>query len=276
MGSRYNRTEQDQDARSNPQGDSRDYTSLSDQLVPKDKFKQTDDSDVLICAGSHFAVLIKNSSGERTCILDYDFMKPKNTLAVYGLALEGDSAESEKRPTDTNAKEDDGSSAQAPFKKKACPLSISNIGLEYSEKKFHIMFDATFEPGPLGFSLIGFSIDLGITSLDKIPEISASIQGLSAAFEKPPLSIAGIIRHGNTGTLDYYAGGLIIGFIPSNSRLPDSTGKPALRAARSSRRCSSSPDSTDRWSRSNSQRSRESLAALGTSPKFAYRPPIKL
>ena len=72
------------------------------------------------------------------------------------------------------------------------------------------MFDATFELGPLGFSLIGLSINLAITTLDKLPVISASIEGLSAAFDKPPLTIAGIIRHQTTGTLDYYAGGLII------------------------------------------------------------------
>lgn len=115
---------------------------------------------------------------------------------------------------DTGASEDSGSSAQAPLKKKVGPLSISNIGLKYSDKKIHIVFDATFELGPLGISLIGLTITLGNTNLDEAPDISASIQGMSAAFDKPPLSIAGIIRHGITGTLDYYAGGLIIGFFP--------------------------------------------------------------
>lgn len=179
-------------------------TSLSDPLDPKDKFKQPNDSDILLGAGSHFAVMIKNSSGERTCLLDYDFMKPKNINTVAAAKTDAKDAK----------EEDGGSSAQAPFKKKAGPLSIRNIGLKYSEKKLRIMFDATFELGPLSFSLIGFSINLGMTSLDKITDISASIQGLSAAFEKPPLTIAGIIRHGNTGALDYYAGGLIIGFVP--------------------------------------------------------------
>lgn len=195
-------------------------TSLSAQLVPNDKFKEPDDSDVLIGAGSHFAVIIKNPSGVRTCILSYNFMKPKDTLGSQ--ALEGNSTKRERRITtaaaadtaDTDANEDSGSSGQAPFKKMSGPLSISNIGLKYSEGKLRIMFDAIFKLGPLGFSLIGFSIDLGIITLDKIPEISASIQGLSASFEKPPFTIAGIIRHGNTGTLDYYSGGLIIGFVP--------------------------------------------------------------
>lgn len=192
---------------------------LSDQLVPKDKFKQIDDKDVLIAAGSHFAVNIKNSSGVKTCLLDYVFMQPNRTPAVGRQAPEDNSAQIEGKSNttaaaDTDDLEDSGSSAHAPFKKMAGPLSFSNIGLKYLEKKLCIMFDATFELGPLGFSLIGLSINLAITTLDKAPVPSASIEGLSAAFDKPPLTIAGIIRHQTTGTLDYYAGGLIIGFVP--------------------------------------------------------------
>lgn len=196
-------------------------TCLSDQLVPTDKFKQKDDNDVLMAAGSHFAVNIKNSSGVKTCLLDYVFMQPSGTPTptVGRQAPEDDSAQIEEKSNTTavagkDDSKDSGASAHAPFKKKAGPLSISNIGLKYLEKKLQIMFDATFELGPLGFSLIGLSINLAITTLDKIPVISASIEGLSAAFDKPPLTIAGIIRHQTTGTLDYYAGGLIIGFVP--------------------------------------------------------------
>lgn len=52
-------------------------SSLSDSLVPKDKVKQIDDSDVLIPAGSHLAMNIKNSNGKKTCLLDYVLLKPK-------------------------------------------------------------------------------------------------------------------------------------------------------------------------------------------------------
>ncbi|MCJ1345798.1 hypothetical protein MMC31_004007, partial [Peltigera leucophlebia] len=210
--------------------------SLSDKLVPKDKFKQKVDSDVLMLAGSHFAMNITSLSGEKTCLLDYVFMKPSGTPVVSSQALGGNSAQSKGKTTttaaaDTDASENSESSAQAPFKKKAGPLSISNIGLKYSEKKLHIMFDATFELGPLGFSLIGLSINLGITSLEKLPDISASIQGMSAVFDKPPLSIAGIIRHGNTGALDYYAGGLIIGFVPYQFEAAGFYGKASPKGA---------------------------------------------
>lgn len=204
-------------------------TSLRDQLVSKDKFKEKKDEDVLMGAGSHFAVVIKDSMDQRTCILDYDFKKqPQKTppatrsLEAANTSIGGD----ERSPvatapagdigTDGGKQDSDGSSASAPFKKRTGPLSISNVGLKYLDKKLHIMFDATFELGPLSFSLIGFNINLELTSLDisKIPFPTASIQGFSAAFEKPPLTIAGIIRHGNTGDLNYYAGGLIVGFVP--------------------------------------------------------------
>jgi hypothetical protein len=106
------------------------------------------------------------------------------------------------------------SAAQAPLKKKNGPVSIENIGLKYKDKKLSIMFDATFELGPIGFALLGFSVGARWTTLDQIPDLSVNIDGLAAVFDKPPLSIAGIIRHGNTGELDYYAGGLIVGFVP--------------------------------------------------------------
>ncbi|KAH6867557.1 hypothetical protein B0T10DRAFT_597168 [Thelonectria olida] len=47
-----------------------------------------------------------------------------------------------------------------------------------------------------------------------IPVPTFSLEGFSVAFEKPPLTIAGIVRHGNTGQLNYYAGGLIVGWVP--------------------------------------------------------------
>jgi hypothetical protein len=193
-------------------GELNNSPAMTDKLVPKDKFKKQADSDVLIGAGSHFAVIIKNSSSDRTCILDYNFAKPKDAKTKKRITA----ASSADTDGDGDDDDDGGENAQAPFKKTVGPLTISNIALKFSDMKLHIMFDATFELGPLGFSLLGFSIDLEITTLSKPDEwhINASIQGLTAAFENPPLSIAGVIRHGNTGSLDYYAGGLIVGFEP--------------------------------------------------------------
>jgi hypothetical protein len=199
-----------------------DNEKLSDKLVCKDGFKGPDDSLVVIGAGSHFAVVIKDLSGKRTCILDYEFMKPEDTPTVHRRLLGEDSDESESRittvgVTEAEAGDDSGSSAHAPFKKKVGPLSISSIGLKYSAKTLHIMFDATFELGPIELSLVGFSINVRIARLDEPPSLNkpiASLEGLSIAFAKPPLTISGIIRHGKTGTLDYYSGGLVVGYDP--------------------------------------------------------------
>lgn len=182
-------------------------SGLQDPLIVKDKFKEKKAADLLVGVGCHFAVIVHDSQGKRSCLIDYGFMKPKPAVShgsekALISAKKGDEGD------------DGGSSAQAPFKKKTGPLSISNVGLKYKDKKLAIMFDATFEMGPVGFSLIGFSVGASFTTLDQVPEIDVAIQGLSAAFDKPPLTLAGIIRHGNDGVLDYYAGGVIVGFVP--------------------------------------------------------------
>jgi hypothetical protein len=195
-----------------------DIKSLEESmpLTTKDKFKQKDDGDLLMSSGSHFGVIIKDSEGKSTCILDYDFRKkassPDEKKSSFALtALEDSEVEEEKPPKEDS----DGGSASAPFKKKAGPLSI-NMSLKYTDQILRIGFDATFELGPIGFSLLGFTINLKLTSLDlsKVEFPKFSLEGFSVAFEKPPLTIAGIVRHGNTPGLNYYAGGLIVGWVP--------------------------------------------------------------
>ncbi|TGJ87821.1 hypothetical protein E0Z10_g925 [Xylaria hypoxylon] len=186
-------------------------SGLQDPILIKDKIKpesQTE-KDLLLAAGCHFSVIIRSSTGERSCLLDYEFMKPSaSTSSSKALQL--------KQGAKKDEPGDDGSpSAQAPYKKTAGPLSISNVGLKYKDKQLAIMFDATFQLGPLGFSLVGFSLGFNFTTLtDPNPVITPAILGLAASFEQPPLSIAGVIRHGNEGGLDYYAGGLVVGWKP--------------------------------------------------------------
>ncbi|CVL11755.1 hypothetical protein FPRO06_13055 [Fusarium proliferatum] len=195
-----------------------DIKSLEDSmpLTTKDKFKEMDDSDLLMSAGSHFGVIIKDSEGKSVCILDYDFKKkadaPEKQSDFALMAVEEEESEEEKPPK----ADSDGGSASAPFKKKAGPLSINNMSLKYTDQILHIGFDATFELGPIGFSLLGFTINLKLTSLDlsKIEVPKFSLEGFAVAFEKPPLTIAGIVRHGNIPGLNYYAGGLIVGWVP--------------------------------------------------------------
>ncbi|KAK4142996.1 uncharacterized protein C8A04DRAFT_12761 [Dichotomopilus funicola] len=187
-------------------------------LVAKDRNQTKDAGDVLISAGSHFAVVTKSQQGERTCVLDYEFKKakPKQQKSVTGGGEE--EKEEEKEKGDPPAEQDsDGTSSTAPFKKKSGPVQINNIGLEYANKTLHIKFTATFELGPLAFSLIGFRLNIQITSLalSGIQMLLPTLEGLAASFEKPPLTLAGLIRHGKSKDgLDYYAGGIIVGWVP--------------------------------------------------------------
>ncbi|KAI1773210.1 hypothetical protein F4818DRAFT_120559 [Hypoxylon cercidicola] len=185
---------------------------LDDPIIVKDKIKPDAQSpeDLMVAAGCHFAIIIRSSTGERSCLLDYEFMKPSASSSSNSTAL------SLKEGGDREEPGDDGSpSAQAPYKKTAGPLSISNVGLKYKDKQLAITFTATFELGPLGFSLVGFSLGLNIKTLnDGNPKITPNIEGLSASFEQSPLSITGVIRHGNTGGTDYFAGGLVVGWKP--------------------------------------------------------------
>ncbi|KAI0118156.1 hypothetical protein GGR51DRAFT_498314 [Nemania sp. FL0031] len=172
-----------------------------DPILVKDKIKpdlQTP-KDLLLAAGCHLGVIIHSNTGVRSCLLDYGFMRP--SASGTNVSREGET--------------DDGSpSAQAPYKKMTGPLSISNVGLKYKDKMIVVMFDATFQLGPLGFSLIGFSLGFYFTSLDELPSVTPAILGLAASYDQPPLTISGVMQHGNTGTLDYYAGGMVVGWQP--------------------------------------------------------------
>ncbi|RYP41838.1 hypothetical protein DL767_000739 [Monosporascus sp. MG133] len=184
---------------------------LKDKILVRDKVKkgQQKPTDMMVAAGCHFAIITRDSQDARSCLLDYNFMKPKPP-AIKNTEV----ALVPKGKKKTAGEDDGGPISQAPFKKKAGPLSIRNVGLKCKEGRLFIMFDATFEMGPIGFSLIGFSLGAKFKTLDEVPNINVNFNGLSAAFNKPPLTIAGIIRHGNDGGLDYCAGGMIIGYVP--------------------------------------------------------------
>ncbi|KAI0190074.1 hypothetical protein EV127DRAFT_340291 [Xylaria flabelliformis] len=173
------------------------------KLVVKDKNKSPSPDVVVINAGAHFVIVIKNGQGVSTCLLDYDFKK-QETKVSRAMKL-------------TEKTDSDGGSSNAPYKKKLGPLSVNNIGLKYSGKVLGISLNATMEIGPMGFTLIGFSLNFNIASLDlkKVQILPPSLEGFAVAFERKPLTIAGIVRHGKSDDLEYYyAGGLIVGFIP--------------------------------------------------------------
>jgi hypothetical protein len=199
-------------------------TILGDEFIVKDKFKNPGDEDLLVGAGSHFAIIGKGLDGTDTCLLNYDFKKSKlkESASIDGGASVseanpgGTSSTAASKPDQVNAEDEKNPSAHAPMKKAAGPITISNVGLKYEDKKLRVMFDAIFELGPLSFSLLGFSINLGITTLDNLKnEVpSVSLEGMAAIFDKPPLTIGGVIRRSKTDEMVYYSGGLIVGFVP--------------------------------------------------------------
>ncbi|WKT42089.1 hypothetical protein QSH57_006895 [Fusarium oxysporum f. sp. vasinfectum] len=169
----------------------------SDQLLVADKIKpdKAQPTDLLVPSGCHFAVIIRNvAKGERACLLSYGFMTPKPSSSQ---ALVSGAEQKGRRRTEEEM-DDGGPSAQAPFKKDTGPVAISNVSLNLDRLD----------------SLLGFTLNTRFKTLDELPTISVNIDGLAASFDRRPLTIAGIIVHGNDGAMDYYAGGLIIGFRP--------------------------------------------------------------
>ncbi|PTD06143.1 hypothetical protein FCULG_00012381 [Fusarium culmorum] len=101
-----------------------------------------------------------------------------------------------------------------PDRATAADMLVPNVGLKYKDKTLSIVFDATFQLGPIGFTLLDFTVNSHFVTMDQLPGISIGINGLAASFDRSPMAIAGIIVHGNDGDMDYYAGGLIVGFRP--------------------------------------------------------------
>ncbi|OJJ87728.1 uncharacterized protein ASPGLDRAFT_118417 [Aspergillus glaucus CBS 516.65] len=185
--------------------------SLTNKLVVRDDFKKEKESDLLVGAGSHFMVLMNESMGDRSCLLDYNFLK-KSTKRKDEIAnvQEGDNTVARSIHADEDSeKEPPG---KAPLKKSIGPFSLHGIGFKYSGQILEIMLDATVVLGPVEASLSGFSVALNVKRLDDISLRSVGIDGMAVAFNEPPINIAGAIVHGNSPDMDYYAGALIVGF----------------------------------------------------------------
>jgi hypothetical protein len=104
-------------------------------------------------------------------------------------------------------------------------LSISAVTLHYKEqgkdKFLSVSLDATFNMGPITFSLLGFSIGLRITDIKldalrnlSLNDIAVNLQGLALAFDKPPLVLAGGFEHQVSAGEEIFMGGIGISFPP--------------------------------------------------------------
>ncbi|KAH0538452.1 hypothetical protein FGG08_004950 [Glutinoglossum americanum] len=190
----------------------------------KAKDKQGD-GDVLVQAGSHFMLVLNDAKGVAKVALDYQFASKKKTKPPKAIAARTAVTEvvEDSDVIDIRTDDDttDSGSAMGSYSKTIGPLSIQNMGLKFStngdESSIGILLDASITLGPITFSLLGFSITLPFTSknsLQNLPEPKFALSGMSAAFDRPPILLAGLFEHGFSKDTEYYQGALIVSYMP--------------------------------------------------------------
>ena len=177
-------------------------------------------TDILLVPGSHFMVISDDPSlpGGTGVVLDYACQSPDDAksstvshLVVRGAAVEHTALV--EAPNDPS-----GEAAMATHTNTQGPLSISNVGLRYSNGVLSVLFDATVKLGPIEFSLIGFGIGVDLSSFNlrslftSVPTLS--LEGLAAEYNEPPLLIAGIFENLSSPGIVKYVGGISVSFEP--------------------------------------------------------------
>ncbi|KAF3098998.1 hypothetical protein TWF706_006583 [Orbilia oligospora] len=159
--------------------------------------------DVLIGNGFHF--IVKN---QQETIIDYVFGNKKKEVEKTGMELEVAGSGS------------GGSSYISPLDKKIGPVSLTGLGIKFDMKNSTLTLglNGSVTLGPIELILMGFSVSFrfdGLTLKD-ITKVKTSfgLDGLGAAYQKPPLTIAGLFLHQKTETVDEYLGAAAIGFEP--------------------------------------------------------------
>ncbi|KAK1536500.1 uncharacterized protein CCOS01_01820 [Colletotrichum costaricense] len=163
-----------------------------------------------LAEGFHFALAAKGQM-----ILDYPVGKTAQKKSPDGTGA----TPPDPKKGDPPLGPDVAKSAKAPFKNTQGPLTISQVSFEYSKNFLGVQFDATFSMGPLAFAVFGFKLSMNfqnginIQNID-VKDISVSVAGLAASFDKPPLKIEGGLIHQEDVERELYVGGITIGFVP--------------------------------------------------------------
>ncbi len=129
-------------------------------------------------------------------------------------------------------------SAPTPVGKKYGPVTIKSVSLGLASGKLAITISGSLHVGPLGLDLIGFQIKSPLNEFSP----SVSLEGLGIEYQKPPLTIEGMFRHGRvkipdpadtavpprTIALEAYSGEIVLGYkqynltaMGSYAKLPD-------------------------------------------------------
>lgn len=92
------------------------------------------------------------------------------------------------------------------------PLSIQNLGLQYHDSSLLATLDATFQMGPISFSILGFSLGVNLKdfTLTNFSDIEFILSGMAIGFDQSPVEIAELFKH--KGGMCY--GGVRVGFTP--------------------------------------------------------------
>ncbi len=177
--------------------------SLKRPLDPKDNFKEQVNSDFILSAGLHVAVMVKTEGGMQMCLREYDFDKQKKMEAVTDKGSTGapDAMDQVNAP-----------SAHAPLKKWPAHCSSATLDSSIQIRRFALclMQSLIFD-----LCISRFLVSLSTSSCGALAAFlpsQLSFEGLAASSKKKPLTIKGIIRHGNPGKLDFFTGGLAVGF----------------------------------------------------------------
>ncbi|KAI6762523.1 hypothetical protein HG530_008503 [Fusarium avenaceum] len=174
-------------------------------------------NNVVMAAGSHLVIVAKKD-GKPGVILDYLFGAKKKSASGKSMVPYDAPAVKGKGPDASGSEK----GVKAPYQVKIGPLSVGNVGLWFKDGMIGVTLDATLLMGPLGLSLLGFSIGVpfgGKYSLANPPPPSAidwGLAGLILSMDKPPLTIAGgFMRDTSMENVEVmYTGGLIVGFKP--------------------------------------------------------------
>ncbi|RDL32364.1 uncharacterized protein BP5553_08820 [Venustampulla echinocandica] len=178
---------------------------LNQKALPyKAVMRDPAEDDVVLRNGVHLMLVLRDTQGNTNVVLDY----------VFG----GETPPSGELMTDDFPSEN-GESGMAEYSKSYSGLSVRNLGLKYANNTLTIKVDAEVKFGPIDFALFSFALHLTFKpgegfSLFNLPTPSVSLDGLAAAYNKPPITLAGMLLHTSNETMEMYQGALVAGYTP--------------------------------------------------------------
>ncbi|KAI0546743.1 hypothetical protein F4679DRAFT_556856 [Xylaria curta] len=193
-------------------------------LLWKDTPKKGDDKEEasklqVLLAGSHFQLSVLEQN-RPLCIIDHVFgvTKPsKDVRNKYDNQVQTKDVAGDEKVASATAAGASASTTSAPMARSFGGLSIRNVGLKMGDSKtLDISLDAVVLLGPLGFSLIGFTIHLDLSKVTRPSDIlnlnpHFSLSGLAVEFSLPPAKLAGMFAKDQLQSGVRYRGGLALG-----------------------------------------------------------------